>query len=139
YGIEDKHYTVVEPGIVRRTDLGNTNMSLAAYTQGSYVVGPIEASPFDSVPADPGMWAKVWAGYKDALTSAALGFTFDIMPVESQCLAMAAVWRDYVYELQTGTSDPDEMLPKIIAEMEAVGMREVIAECQSQLDAYLGK
>ncbi|MCL2866879.1 MAG: ABC transporter substrate-binding protein, partial [Clostridia bacterium] len=110
YGIEDKHYTVVEPGIVRKTDLGNANMMLNAYTQGSYVVGPIEASSFESVPADPGMWAKVWAGYKDALTSAALGFTFDIMPVESQCLAMAAVWRDYVYELQTGTSDPDEML-----------------------------
>ena len=139
FGVEDKHYEVVEPGIVKRTELGNTNMSLAAYTQGSYVVGPIEASAFDAVPADPNMWQNVWAGYADAITSAALGFTFDILPVETQCLAMAAVWADYMYEAQTGTSNPDEMLPKIIAEMEAVGMRDVIAECQAQLDAYLGK
>jgi putative aldouronate transport system substrate-binding protein len=139
YGIEGKHYEVVEPGIVRKTDLGNTNMSLAAYTQGSYVVGPIEASAFESVPADPGMWAKVWDGYKDAKTSAALGFTFDLTSTETQCLAMSAIWIDYRNELITGTSDPDEILPKMIAEMEGVGMREVIAECQRQLDEYLGK
>ncbi|MCL2811224.1 MAG: DUF3502 domain-containing protein [Clostridia bacterium] len=139
YGIEGKHYEVVEPGIVRRTELGNTNMSLWAYTQGSYVVGPIEASPFESVPADPGMWAKVWAGYADAVTSAALGFTFDLTSVETQCLAMAAIWNDYRAELITGTSNPAEMIPIILAEMEAVGMREVIAEAQAQLDAFMGK
>ena len=139
YGIEGKHYTVVEPGIVKKTELGMTNMSPVAYTQGSYVVGPIEASAFESVPADPDMWAKVWAGYADAVTSAALGFAFDVSPVESQCLAMAAVWQNYRFELITGTSDPAEMLPIIIAEMEAVGMREVIAEAQAQMDAYLGK
>jgi len=139
YGIEGKHYEVVEPGIVRKTSLGMTNMIAMAYTQGSYVVGPIEASPFESVPADPGMWAKVWAGYADAVTSAALGFTFDLTPVESQCLAMAAIWNDYRAELITGTSDPAEMIPLIIAEMEGVGMREVIAEAQAQLDVFLGR
>lgn len=139
YGIEDKHYVVVEDGIVQKTDLGNTQMSLWAYTQGSYVVGPIEASAFESVPADPDMWQKVWDGYEDAISSAAMGFIFDLAPVESECLAIAAVWNDYKYELQTGTSDPDEMIPQIMEEMEAVGMSKVIEEAQRQLDAFMGK
>jgi len=139
YGIEGKHYEVIEPGIVQKTDLGNINMSLWAYTQGSYVVGPIEASAFESVPADPDMWQKVWDGYADAISSAAMGFTFDLSSVESQCLAMSAVWNDYRYEMQTGTSDPAVALPQLIAEMEGVGMREVVAEAQRQLDEFLGK
>lgn len=139
YGIKDKHYEVVSDGIVRKTDLGNTNFSLWAYTQGSYIVGPIEASAFESVPADPDMWQKVWDGYSEAVISAAMGFTFDMSPVEDKILAMNAVWLDYGDELITGTSDPDVVIPKIISEMEAVGMREVLAEAQAQLDAYLEK
>ena len=137
YGIEGKHYEVVEPGIVRKTDLGNNNFSLNAYAQGSYVVGPIEASAFESVPADPDMWEMVWAGYSEATLSAAMGFTFDVTPVESQCLALSAIWQQYQYELQTGTTDPDVVIPQIIEELESVGLREVIAEAQRQLDEYM--
>jgi putative aldouronate transport system substrate-binding protein len=139
YGIEGKHYEVVEPGVVRKTDLGNTNFSLLAYAQGSYVVGPIEASAFESVPVDPDMWPKVWEGYKDAAISAAMGFTFDMTPIETELLALSAIWRDYVYELQTGTSDPAVIIPQVIEEMEGVGLRKVLAEVQAQLDAYLAE
>jgi putative aldouronate transport system substrate-binding protein len=139
YGIEDKHYVVVEPGVVKKTELGNSSFFLAAYTQGSYVVGPIEASPFESVPVDPDMWQKVWDGYSEAISSSATGFTFDLSSVETELLAMAAVWNDYRAELITGTSDPAEIIPQIIAEQEAVGMRKVVAEAQQQLDAFLGK
>ncbi len=139
YGIEGKHYETVSDGIVRKTDLGNTNFSVWAYTQGSYIVGPIEASAFESVPADPGMWQKVWDGYADAKLSAAMGFTLNLEKIQDQCLAISAVWQDYKNELITGTSNPEEVLPKIIAEMEGAGLRDVLAEVQTQLNAYMGK
>jgi putative aldouronate transport system substrate-binding protein len=138
YGIEGKHYEVVEPGIVKRTDLGNTNMSLSAYGQGSYALGPVEASAFEAVPANPNQWTELVERYTaEAITSSALGFIPNIEPVADQCLAMKNIWEQYIYELQTGTSDPAEIFPVLREELEAVGMNEVIAEIQAQLDAYM--
>lgn len=138
YGIEGKHYEVVADGVVKKTDLGNANMSLNAYGQGSYALGPVEASAFESVPANPNQWTELVERYTaEAITSAALGFTPDIEPVADQCLAMKNVWEQYIYEMQTGTSDPAEVIPQLKAELEAVGLNEVIAEIQAQLDAYM--
>lgn len=138
YGIEGKHYEVVSEGIVKKTDLGNKNMSLNAYGQGSYALGPVEASAFESVPANPNQWTELVERYSaEAVSSSALGFMFDIEPVADQCLAMKNVWEQYIYEMQTGTSDPAEVVPQLRAELEAVGLNEVLAEAQAQLDAYL--
>ena len=52
---------------------------------------------------------------------------------------MKNVWEQYIYEMQTGTSDPAVVVPELLAELEAVGLREVLAEAQAQLDAYMGK
>ncbi|MBR5224435.1 MAG: DUF3502 domain-containing protein [Clostridia bacterium] len=138
YGIEGKHYEVVSEGIVQRTDLGNTNMSLSAYGQGSYALGPVEASAFEAVPANPNQWTELVERYSaEAITSSALGFLPNIEPVADQCLAMKNIWEQYIYELQTGTSDPAEVLPQLREELEAVGLNEVIAEIQAQLDAFM--
>lgn len=138
YGIEGKHYEVVEPGIVRKTDLGTTNMSLQAYAEGSYALGPVEASSFPEVPANPNQWTELVERYEaEAITSSMLGFMFDIEPVADQCLAMKNVWEQYIYEMQTGTSDPAEVVPQLKAELEAVGLNEVLAEAQRQLDEFM--
>jgi putative aldouronate transport system substrate-binding protein len=139
YGLEGVHYTVKEPGIVQVTEQGMANFRPQAYSQGTYVLGPVEASPFESVPADPDMWQKVWDSYADAKLTAALGFTLDVTPIETELLAIASIWNDYRDELITGTSDPAEMVPVIIEEMEGVGLREVLAEVQAQMDAFIGK
>ncbi len=139
YGIEGKHYEKVSEGIVKKTELGMKNMSLWAYTQGSYIVGPNEASAFDAVPTDPDMWKKVWAGYDRAIISPALGFTLDQTDIQEQCLAMAAVWADYKNELITGTSDPAVVVPEIIEKLEQAGLRDVLKNIQAQLDAYMAK
>ena len=138
YGIEGKHYTRNADGTVTKTDLGNSNMSLWAYTQGHYTLGAVEASAFESVPADPDQWEKVMAGYADATLSAAMGFSVDISPVETECLAIKDVINRYINELRTGTSDPEEIIPLMLEEMNGVGLQEVLAEIQSQLNAYMG-
>lgn len=136
YGVEGKHYTLNQDGTVTRTQEGLDNYNPWAYTQASYTLSPVEASPFPSVPVDPNMWQVVWDGYKDAVTSAALGFAFDYTPVQSQVNACIAIKNIYWNEMQTGTSDPAVVFPQIIKELEDAGIRDVIAEAQRQLDEF---
>lgn len=139
YGIEGVHYTNNPDGTVTKTDAGNNNYAPWPYTQASYSLSAVEASKFPSVPADPNMWQVVWAGYKDAVTSAGLGFTFDYTSVANAVNAAKAIKEMYWAEMITGTSDPDVVFPQIIKELEGVGIRDVIAEAQKQLDTFLGK
>ncbi|MCR5092701.1 MAG: DUF3502 domain-containing protein [Lachnospiraceae bacterium] len=44
---------------------------------------------------------------------------------------------EYRSELYTGISDPDKIIPEMLRRMEDAGLRKVIAEIQSQLDAFL--
>lgn len=137
YGLEGAHYTKNEDGTVTKTKEGIDNYSVWPYTQGSYALSAVEASPFPSVPADPNMWNVVWDGYKNAVTSAALGFAFNYTSVQPQVNACSAIYDNYRYELRTGTSDPDVVLPQLIKELEDAGIRDVIAEAQKQLDEFL--
>ena len=79
------------------------------------------------------------ANYANATLSAAMGFTPDLTPVETECLALKAVIEEYMPELQTGTSDPDTVIPEMLDRMNEVGLQTVIAELQAQLDAFRGK
>ncbi|MBR3016106.1 MAG: ABC transporter substrate-binding protein [Clostridia bacterium] len=139
YGIEGKHYTRNDDGTVTRTELGSSNMGVQAYAQGHYTLGALEASPFPEVPTDIHQWEKTMANYANATLSAAMGFTPDLTPVETQCLALKAVIEEYMPELQTGTSDPDVVIPEMLARMNEVGLQDIIAEVQAQLNAFIGK
>lgn len=139
YGIEGKHYTRNEDGTVTRTELGSSNMGVQAYAQGHYTVGALEASPFPEVPTDLHQWETTMKNYETATLSAAMGFTPDLAPVETQCLAIKQIIEEYRAELYTGTSDPEVVIPEMLARMEEVGLRDVIAEVQAQLNAFLGK
>ena len=114
-------------------------MGVQAYAQGHYTLGALEASPFPEVPTDIHQWEKTMANYANATLSAAMGFTPDLTPVETQCLALKAVIEEYMPELQTGTSDPDEVIPEMLERMNEVGLQDIIAEIQAQLNAFLGK
>ena len=139
YGIEGKHYTRNEDGTVTKTELGQNNMKVNAYGQGHYTLGALEASPFPEVPTDIHQWEKTMANYANATLSAAMGFTPDLTPVETQCLAIKSVIEEYMPELQTGTSDPEVAIPEILGRLNEVGLQDVITEIQNQLNAFLGK
>lgn len=139
YGIEGVHFNYNEDGTVTKTQQGLDNYQPWPYTQASYSLSAVEASSFPGMNADPNMWNVVWDGYKDAITSAALGFAFDYTPVANETNAVKAIKQMYWDEMQTGTSDPDVIFPQIIKELEDAGIRDIIAEAQRQLDEYLGK
>lgn len=139
YGIEGKHYTRNDDGTVTKTQLGQDNMKVQAYGQGHYTLGALEASPFPEVPTDIHQWEKTMANYANATLSAAMGFTPDLVPVETQCLAVKQIIEEYMPELQTGTSDPDVVIPEMLERMNDVGLQDIIDELQNQLNAFLGR
>ena len=89
---------------------------------------------------DPDQWDKVYEGYKEyGIYSKTKGFAYDPTPKEDIITAVTAIYDDYAAELRTGTSDPDEVVPKIKERMEAAGFNELIEDIQKKLDESLEK
>jgi putative aldouronate transport system substrate-binding protein len=137
YGVEGVHFNYLEDGTVMRTELGRTNYSPWPFSQGSYALSSVEA--MEGVEVNPRMWEVIFAGYKDVVASNAIGFSFDITPVEVEIAAVQPIVDKYWAGLATGISDPAVEVPKMIAEMEAAGLRDVQAEAQKQFDAFLAE
>ena len=67
------------------------------------------------------------------------GFSFDGENFEAVTAALYAVWQNYYSELITGTIDPDEAMAEIKSQMQRIGLDQVLAEAQRQLDEHLDK
>lgn len=72
-----------------------------------------------------------------ARRSLAMGFVFDSTPVQPAVNRCKTITEKYHNVLMSGYLDPDEALPRFLQELEEAGIQEVIAEKQSQLDAWL--
>ena len=135
YGIEGVHFNYQEDGTVMRTDQGRANYVPWPFSQGSYSLSSVEAA--EGVEVDPQMWDVIFDGYKDLQATNAIGFAFDIAPVEGEIAALQVIVDKYWTGLITGISDPAVEVPNMIAEMEAAGLRNVQDEAQLQFDAFL--
>lgn len=75
--------------------------------------------------------------YPNATPSKFLGYTFDPSNVTTEITAVTAVVGQYAPALECGTVDPEQMIPEFIDALNAAGIEKIIAENQSQLDAWL--
>ena len=53
-----------------------------------------------------------------------------------QNAALCAIAQGYYYGLTSGRLDPETYLPRMLAEMEAAGLEDVLAEAQEQYDRW---
>lgn len=138
YGIEGKHFNYLENGTVLRTQAGRERYAPALYTMGSVVNASVESVSTD-FQADPEQWDKVFDGYAEyAIHSRTRGFVYDQTRKPDIIAAVTAIYTNYATDLRTGTSDPDVVIPKMRAEMEAAGIQELIDDINGQLGAWLG-
>lgn len=137
YGIEGKHFSYNEDGTVTRTQKAIDDYNPWAFSQGSYALSSVVASDFPAVPVDPNMWDVVFEGYENAIVAADYGFSFDPTPVEMQVAQLRVIQQKWYPQIVTGSIDIDEAIVSVLEEMEAAGLRDVIAEAQAQLDAHL--
>lgn len=115
-----------EKVIERTTD----TWPLAAYTQGTFFnLAVTKGAPEDQ-------WEQVKKLNEAAFSSTILGFALDISNLQTEVANCQAVWDKYKYELITGASDPEKMVPKITAELKSAGMDTIMKAAQEQIDNY---
>ena len=73
---------------------------------------------------------------ENAKKSPVFGFSVDITNIKTQTAAISNVIAQYEGGLLTGELDPEVYIPKLLEELEAAGMSDIVAEAQSQLDAW---
>ncbi|GIP26580.1 ABC transporter substrate-binding protein [Paenibacillus sp. J23TS9] len=103
---------------------------LAAYTQGTFFnLAVTKGAPEDQ-------WEQVKKLNDAATSSTVLGFALDISNLQTEVANCQAVWDKYKYELITGASDPEKMVPKITAELKSAGMDAIMKAAQEQINNY---
>jgi len=127
-GIEGKHFEYVNDGAAIRQL--RTDWPLVNYQQGSYFI----QTPLDTVPA--GYWDEVRQQNSEATPSVMLGFMMDTSPVINEIMNCRIVWDRFASDLNTGAADPDVLLPRIMAELNANGFQRVLEEAQRQVDEW---
>lgn len=76
------------------------------------------------------------AEMENAKKSPVFGFSVDITNIKTQTAAISNVIAQYEGGLLTGELDPEVYIPKLLEELEAAGMSDIVTEAQSQLDAW---
>lgn len=130
YGVEGDNWEYTDE-TKTKVHKNNADWSMAGYTQGSYfTVTPTDQYDFNE-------YDEVAELNAAAEPSVLLGFSMDIEPVRDQVQNCITICEKYKSELLTGTRDPAELVPQMMSELEGAGFADVMAEAQSQVDAFM--
>ncbi|WP_314584794.1 ABC transporter substrate-binding protein [Paenibacillus terrigena] len=128
HGIEGKHYNKVDADTVEAIkDSGydpQFDWEIGNQFNGYYLKGQQK------------LWNATIKMNESSTPSPLLGFSFDPAPVKSEIAQVGTVTAQYVALLETGSVDPDKMLPEFIDKLKKAGSDKIIAEEQKQIDAW---
>ena len=130
FGIEGTHYEKTGENTIKKL---NDKYEVPAYSQGTFF------NMYVQEPNPANQWDELKQVQASAVSSPILGFVFNNTKVQSYILACEKIEEKYRASLMTGTANPDEVLPKMIAELNAAGYQNIIAEAQNQVDKFLYK
>jgi putative aldouronate transport system substrate-binding protein len=131
YGIAGSHYVKVSANVIK------AGPDVAKYNPGTQWMFGNQFINYLYDNEDPAKWAKFNAYNKASLPQKDLGFSFDPSSVKSEVAAVKSVYKEFYPSLETGTVDPDAVVPQAIAKFKAAGVDTIIAEAQKQYDAWL--
>lgn len=90
----------------------------------------------NQVGTDPNQWDEVRKQNEEATPSSCLGFALDITNIQNEVANVNTAWDKYKFDVLTGASNPEEVLPGCIEELRAAGLDTIIAEAQKQIDEF---
>ncbi len=131
FGIEGEDFNYDENGQVVQTDNGKYNHSMWESASATIV------TPLSNEPADKASLYKDFNG--GANTSCAAGFRFDKTPVADKYAACQTVFEQYGFALENGgvaSADVDSTIAAYQSALDEAGYQDVLAEFQSQYDAW---
>jgi putative aldouronate transport system substrate-binding protein len=135
YGIEGKHYVKVEDNIIdfpKGLDANTVGYSFSGL--GWELGNQLQGFVFKG--NSPTIWKDTRDFNARAKKSKALGFVFDATPVKDEVAACQNVLNRYKQGIESGSLDPDKLLPEFVSRLKASGLDKIIAEKQRQLDAW---
>lgn len=130
FGIEGVHYTL-NGDIMTPTAQAANYAPGVAWELGNQFLNHV----WDS--EAPDKWDQFKQFNEGAIKSPGLGFVFDSESVKAEVGAIANVSKQYSKAIETGSVDPDKMLPEYVSALKAAGVDKIIAEKQKQFDAFL--
>lgn len=138
YGIKDTHYAVQEGSkIIKYPD--GVDPSTVGY--GSFI-GPMGDSSqiyYREPLTDEFVNSVADYGVAKAKVSKYMGYTFDTTKVQTELAAVNSVITQYAPSLSCGVVDVDKTLTEFRDALKTAGIDKVIAENQTQLNAWLSK
>lgn len=132
YGVEGDNWQYTDD-TKTAVHKNNADWTMAGYTQATF----FNVTPTDDVGFN--QWDEVKALNEAAKPSVLLGFYFDTANVQDQIAACIEIFNRYKGEVLTGTTDPAVSVPQMMDEMRAAGFDEIVADAQTQVNAFLGK
>ncbi|MCL6456382.1 MAG: ABC transporter substrate-binding protein [Gorillibacterium sp.] len=129
FGIEDVHYKKISDNMVKNLDEAK-NYDMPTFTLGNILITHL-------LEGDPENKWEEFKKYNEAgVPAPLLGFNFNGSSVLNELAAVQNVREEVWSSLMTGTVDPEVYLPKAIERFKEAGLDKVIAEVQTQLDAW---
>lgn len=135
-GIEGTHYEYKEDGgigyVGSADDTRYYNYGMG-WTYGNQFITPVWTGTALDV------WDQTRAWNQSATISKAFGFAWNNSDYLNEVTACSNVLSKYRGDLETGTIDPEENIPKMVQELKDNGIERIIAAKQEQLDAFLAQ
>ena len=141
FGLEGTHWTLNEDGTLNTEGTLNANNDNNFYWYGAQ----FGAIVYSKVPASKGsaQFMEKLAAANAKAKAGNMGFIFDPSPIQNELAACSAKISEFDTNLHFGKletmEDVDASLAAFEAALKEAGIDKVIAECQAQLDAFLGK
>jgi len=131
FGIEGIHYEKIADNRIRATEQSERYNPGSSWMLGNQYLNYLWESE------DANKWEQFKLFNEGAVVSPGLGFVFDGEIVRSEVAAVVNIDRQYMTALETGSVDPDKILPEYIDRLEAAGIDRIIEEKQKQFDKFL--
>lgn len=146
YGIEGVHYEkapaseeelkeaegkdYVYDSRVKSIPENSSKYSVMSYVQGGLFNTYVnEGDPIDK-------WNTFKMFNEEAVEAPTFGFDFDTTSVATEISAFRNVLNEFGAALYTGSVDPEEYVPKLLAKLDAAGIDKVQEEMQKQIDEW---
>lgn len=141
FGLEGSHWTLNEDGTLNTEGTLNMNNDNNFYWYGAQFGAIVKSK----VPASKGtaQFMEKLAAANAKAKAGNMGFIFDPSPVQNELAACSAKIDEYNTNLKFGKlasmEEVDASLAAFSAALTEAGIDKVVAECQAQLNAFLGK
>ncbi|GAB1159335.1 ABC transporter substrate-binding protein [Paenibacillus illinoisensis] len=128
-GIEGTHYKKVDDTHMENL-AESKNYDMPSYSLGNNMLLYLNSNDPDN------KWDEFKKFNAEGVNSPILSFNFDASNVSTELTAVQNVKEQYWAALMTGTLDPATNLDQVIEKFNQAGLEKVMAEAQSQLDAW---